>query len=449
MKRIIVLLSVVFLFSANVSAQTPLSLEDCINIALRENSIVRNSQTDVSTYKGLKRASYSFILPNLSINAGPSRNYRAPTTFTGYAPVGVDPQTGQVRYESVEITSPANTTENYSFGLSWSQNFWDQGRWWNQIHQAGSDVRAAELNYESTKLNTIALVKARYFELLKVLEQRKVAVESVDLALEQLKQSKVMFEIGTVAQIDIFTSQVNHDRNKINLINQDLIIENAKRNLNLAMGRDSNTSVEIDGNIPLDVNYDISGDELTGRALILNPELQRLEQMIQSSELGYKIAKSSRYPTFSYFINYSRNNSDIDRIYNDITKNYSLTVGMNFRYTLFDGFTTKGNIQRSKNAISINEENLENQKRILHSNIKNYHEQLMAFEEKIEINRAMIVAAEEGLRLANERYRVGSGTLIETIDAQVQLTSARYNLLELRYDALIVEANLHAAIGSN
>ena len=449
MKRIIVLLSVVFLFSTNVSAQSPLSLKDCINIALRGNSIVRNSQTDISTYKGLKRASYSSILPNLSIGAGPSRNYRAPATYIGYAPVGVDPQTGQVKYERAEISSPAIATENYNFGLSWSQNFWDHGRWWNQIYQAESDVMAAELNYESAKLNTIALVKARYFELLKVFEQRKVASESVDLALEQLKQSKVMFEIGTVAQIDIFTSQVNYDRNKINLINQDLIIENAKRNLNLAMGRDSYTSVEIDRNTPLDVDYDISGDELTGKALIQNPELQRLERIIQSSELGYKIAKSSRYPTFSYFINYSRNNSDIDRLYKDISKNYSLNVGVNFRYMLFDGFTTKGNIQRSKNAISINEENLENQKRIIHSDIKNYYEQLMAFKEKIEINRAMIIAAEEGLRHANERYRVGSGTLIETINAQVQLTSARYNLLELRYDALIVEANLHAAIGSN
>ena len=61
----------------------------------------------------------------------------------------------------------------------------------------------------------------------------------------------------------------------------------------------------------------------------------------------------------------------------------------------------------------------------------------------------MIIAAQEGLRLANERYRVGSGTLIETIDAQVQLTSARYNLLQLQYDALIAQANLRAAVGNN
>ena len=81
------------------------------------------------------------------------------------------------------------------------------------------------------------------------------------------------------------------------------------------------------------------------------------------------------------------------------------------------------------------------------SNVTNLNRQLLAYEEKIVINRSMVAAAEEDLRLANERYRVGSGTLYETIDAQVSLTTARYSLLELQYDSLTAESNLKAELG--
>lgn len=449
MRRFLIITVLLIAFSSPTHAQTILTLEDCINIAMENNSQVLNSQTNLKSFQSQKLSSYSGILPNLSFSAGPNRNYRAPATFIGFAPVGVNPETGQVKYESTEITSPSNATVNYSLSFNFSQNVWDQGRWWNQIHQAETNVKAAELNIEYIKQNTIALVNARYYELIKALEQKQVSEESVNLSLEQLKRSETMYEIGTVAQIDIFTSQVNYDRSKINLINQDLFIENAKRTLNLAIGRNPNTPLNINANVPLDVIYDLSLEDLSNQAINFSPELKRLDQLVQGSQLGIKISKSSRYPTLGYSISYSRSNSDLDRIYNDISKNYSLNANVSLRFNIFDGFQTRRNVQQSQNNMRINEENLEDQERNIRASVENYYKQLIAFREKIDINKGMITAAEEGLRLANERYRVGSGTLIETIDAQVQLTSARYNLLELQYDALIAQANLKAAVGNN
>lgn len=449
MKRVSFIFILLMTFSGLSNAQTLLTLDDCINIALENNSQVLNAQTNFNNFKSQKLASYSGILPNLSFSAGPGRNYRAPSTFTTYAPVGVDPETGQVVYESTEVTSQSNSTINYFLSFNFSQNIWDQGRWWNRIHQAETNVKAAEFNVDNIKQNTIAQVNVTYYELIKALEQKKVSEESVNLSLEQLKRSETMYRIGTVAQIDIYSSQVNYDRSKISLINQDLVIENAENNLNLAMGREPNTPLNINTNVPLDVNYDLSLEDLTNQALNFSPELRRLDQFVQGAEIGVKISKASRYPTLSYSIGYSRSNSDVDRLYNDITKNYSLNTSISLRINIFDGFQTKRNIQQSQNTMKINEENMESQARTIRANIENYYRQLLAFQKKIDINASMIIAAQEGLRLANERYRVGSGTLIETIDAQVQLTSARYNLLQLQYNALIAQANLRAAAGNN
>lgn len=448
MKRLGIILLIILFSSVASRSQTRLTLDDCINIAMANNPQIKNSRTELSTSKAQKLSSYSSILPRLSFSGSPSRNYRAPSTYIGFAPTGYNPTTGQVVYGKKEIMSPASTTESYGASFSWSQTIWDQGRWWSQIQRAETGVRATEWNFQTTTVNTIANVKARYYGLVKALAQRKVMEESVALAEEQLKRSETMYNIGTVAQIDVFRSKVNLDRSKINLINHNLTIENAKRNLALILGRDIQPLLEVQTEVPLDVNYDISLEKLMNKGLNDNPDIKRFEELVQGSELGVKIAKAARYPSLSYSVNYSRNNSDLERLYTNISKNYSLRLGLTISYNIFDGFQTKSNIRQAENNLRLNEENMKDTKRNYQSTVMNYYQQLMAFKEKIEINKEMILAAEEDLRMANERYRVGSGTLIETIDAQVQLTSARYTLLELQYDALISEAFLHAAVNN-
>ena len=55
--------------------------------------------------------------------------------------------------------------------------------------------------------------------------------------------------------------------------------------------------------------------------------------------------------------------------------------------------------------------------------------------------------AEEALRLANERYNVGSSTFLDTLQARVALTDARNNELQANYSYLVSTANVQRAIG--
>jgi len=55
--------------------------------------------------------------------------------------------------------------------------------------------------------------------------------------------------------------------------------------------------------------------------------------------------------------------------------------------------------------------------------------------------------ARENLRLAEERYRVGAGTILETIEAGVQLTTAQSSLIQAQIDYAIAKADLKRAAG--
>jgi len=65
----------------------------------------------------------------------------------------------------------------------------------------------------------------------------------------------------------------------------------------------------------------------------------------------------------------------------------------------------------------------------------------------IPINEEILTSAEEDLKLVSERYRLGSASILELLDAQVSVTRARVDLVSSKYDARIQEAYLKAQLG--
>lgn len=59
----------------------------------------------------------------------------------------------------------------------------------------------------------------------------------------------------------------------------------------------------------------------------------------------------------------------------------------------------------------------------------------------------MQLAGQE-LRLAEERYNVGMGRLLEVLDAQVGFTQARSDEVRIRYDLTIALADLDRLTGA-
>ena len=60
----------------------------------------------------------------------------------------------------------------------------------------------------------------------------------------------------------------------------------------------------------------------------------------------------------------------------------------------------------------------------------------------------MVAAAEEDLKLARERYSLGSATILEILDAQVSLIRSNSTLINTVHDARVQEASLKALLGT-
>ncbi len=445
MQRFVLAVLFLMFIGTAVSAQGNMSLDDCIQTALKNNPDLISSYSQLGVAKANRLQAWSGILPNLSITAGPSRTFYAPSVSENNSTY--TDSLGNVIQQTSLVTGPTNISVNHFVSVNWNQTFWDQGRTRNQIRQGNAGVRGMEYGVQNSVINTVLAVSERYYDLIKLIEQRQVLQESVEVAEEQLKNSQNMYEIGTVAQVDIYRSRVNVGNNQITLLNHELRIEDAKNNLNIAMGRDIGTPVDIRTDVSVDIDYDLSLDDLMIRGISSHPQLLQLEETAASSNFAIKAAKSNRWPTLSWNGQYLRFNSDINKVYKDANRDYQLSTNLRLNWNLFDGFQTKSNIQRAQNQTKIDDENLKRAKLTIQSNIRNFYLQLEQFRNKIDINRQIVDSAAEELRLENERYKVGSGTLIETIQAQSSYTGARYRLVEMQYDTKIAEARLNAAVG--
>ena len=75
-------------------------------------------------------------------------------------------------------------------------------------------------------------------------------------------------------------------------------------------------------------------------------------------------------------------------------------------------------------------------------------ETLNNYSEIIPLNQSVVTSAEEDLKLARERYSLGSTTILEVLDAQVSLIRSNSTLINTVHDARIQEASLKGLLGT-
>jgi outer membrane protein TolC len=422
-----------------------LSLNDCIEIALTKNpNLIRTLNLDESAAEDVT-GSYSGILPTINLSASSGRYQAGEREVEGDVPTGID-SLGNVVYQRRIITQAGYITNFNNFGLNLNQNLFDGGEWWQSIGYAKSQKRASEFTVESTINSTVLSVQEAFFNLLKQQKLLEVNQLAVSRSEDNLNKTEKMFELGAVAKVDVYRSRVNLGNDKITMLLQKNAVLTAGQQLNLVMGRDPQSPLNIlpEFNLPGAFR---DADELYNQAQEMNPDLRRYEEEVNSFDISVSRSWAVMWPSLGAFISYNRANEGIERVYTGWDKNWSMNWGLSLRWNLFNGFTDKVRIQKSKLALRNAKESYEETRRNLKSTITQLVDNFNSYLEIIEINTQNLEAAQEEFRLAEERYRIGSGTALEVREAQVNLTRAEQTLVAAKYNARMSQAQLEQALG--
>jgi outer membrane protein TolC len=417
------------------SGQTrTLSLEQCLDIAIENSPLVGTSRQQLQSARTNVLRNYGNFLPSASLSMTAGHTYIGPT-----GSIFIDSQGRPVQQTGSDY-------ESYSFGLSGNWTLFDWGSNIKRLSEAKSTARGARHDLQWQKDNVTAIVIRSYYNLLRMKKLHEVQEQSVEAAERNLEQVEAFYTIGSNTKADVLQARVR-------LANTQLSLITARNNHQLATAK-----LASDLNLPLEEDFEII-DSINIQPVELDlkqeieymyshrSDLLALRSRVRSAKSGLVAAQNSRWPTLSAYFQYGWNDREFPENANFFKSEYSWGLGVSLNFNLFDRFNTKSSIMSAKAQSRIAEYNLQLGKLDAVYEVRQLMLSLKETTERINLSEETVTQAEENLRLAEERYRVGAGTILETIEAGVLLTEAKANLVQAQCDYLIAKADLLRATG--
>lgn len=232
------------------------------------------------------------------------------------------------------------------------------------------------------------------------------------------------------------------------VLNRQTTLDNARRELRNAMGlmeQDQPLRIEEDERDLAPVPDNSVAMETMDRS---NPGLLAAQAQIEDTRFSYKITRAIRLPSLNASVSYSASADALSEMTNAYNDNWRLSSGLSLSFPLFTGFDYSTRMQQARIGIMQQEFAFATQRHDQIVQLASLLDVLENYQEIIPITEDVLVSAEEDLRLVQERYTLGSATILEVLDAQVSVTQARSDVITTKYDALIQEANLKAVLGT-
>ncbi|RMH69726.1 MAG: TolC family protein [Gemmatimonadetes bacterium] len=433
-----------------VGQSETLSLAQCVEFALHQNTTIQTAQDNVTTGQlqvRENRATIYFPTLSFSSSARYSQNQDETTSeFEQEIPVG-----DTTRIQTFKET---RQTDGNRFGadasLTLSYPLYNGGANRALFSQAKADRRLAEVRYTLAEQNLIYTVKQRYFDLLRAQRLAQVRAEQVDQNERYLDRAQTQFELGSVTQGDVFKAKVGLANAQMDFISAQNAVRIAKANLAHTIGLPLSHDFEVIDIVesqPLEVDL----EQVTQIALAQRPELSENEALIERSETGVALARSNHWsrPRINLNSSYFYNQSESFVLgTNQESTSWGWSIGASANLTLFDGGATRAAVQQAKINHRIAERDYEQKKRDIALEVQEAYLNLIEARERIRVSTEAVRSAEEDLRLAEEKYDLGAGTFIEVTDAQVAVTDAKRSQVNAIYDYELAKAALEKAMGT-
>ncbi len=412
------------------------TLNDCIHIAIEGKKTVLSSELDVlSSYKGLI-SSYSSFLPSVQVSSGIGRTY-----FPELENYNID-------FEKLTIdTTRSNFYSNYNAGIYLNQKIYDGGRSLNQIKKAKIALEISKYNQRLKKIEVIQNVIRSYYGLLQAEKLLDVSEKNLEMSIQQVAFVKKQFDLGVVKKTDLLKAEVAQGQAKVDMLSKKSNFQNARRILFNDMGLQDFgqeiTTAENEWAVPIIP----SSSDILNKLKEWNPSLLISKAQTRLNEFTYKDIKGLRLPSLNTSVNYSANSETGLELIDSFKDNWSLGMNLSISLPIYSGNALSIQQQQAKLLKQKSDytyitllNNLRVQAELIRETLTNYAE-------IIPLNQSVVKSAKEDLKLAKERYGLGSATILEILDAQISLISSNSNLINAVHDARIQEANLKALLG--
>jgi len=410
----------------------PLSLNEAIDIALRQNSAILRSQQDLEAAHGVVVQTRAIVLPKLQATGNYEYNDAIETTSIG-------PNTFSFQND-----------QSWNTGLRLVQSVYEGGRMTSALRTAKLTKEQALLQHQAIIADTLLEVRKAYYGTLLAEQQIKVQAASVDLLQRELEDTTRRYDAGTVPRFDVLRAEVELANARPRLSRARNAWRISKNNVANLLGL--NIPPHVWEDIPLHltdrlevVPYQIALPAAIAQALERRPELGALRNAEALAHESVVNARSGYKPSVQIYGGYSwRNSAFVDDLTEEVR---GWNAGAQLNWSIFDGRLTQGRTMEAKAIEQKTAVELDNTSRLIELEVRTAYSSFIEAREVLESSEKVVEQGEEALRLAKSRYEAGTGTQLDVLNAETSLTEARTTKNVALHDYLVARASLERAVG--
>ncbi|OIQ37133.1 MAG: hypothetical protein BM563_09335 [Bacteroidetes bacterium MedPE-SWsnd-G1] len=412
-----------------VNGQEILSIDNALQIALENNYDIKVIEKDLEIAENNTSVYNSGYLPTASVTSGAGYNNNSSLLETADG-------------TKIEAHNVVSTNYNASLGVNYVL--------FDGLNRKYSYKRLKEV-YNLTELQARQVIEGTmlslylaYFEVARLSENENNQKQTLDISKRRLLRAEYASSYGQNTKLDVLNAEVDVNNDSINYLDSQRQLTNAKRNLNVVLGREADiTSFNVD----TDVQYaiDLNLQVLLQNALDNNVLLLQVNKGLEISDYDVSISKSGWMPTVSANGSYGWNKNINDEPVGFSFANsqqYGLNAGVSLGWNIFDGGRTKTNVQNAKIAMDAQEIEKEQFTQELTRDVYNAWEFYQNALFKLQVQETNVQTNQRNFERTNEQYKLGQISSIDFRLAQVNLLNAERDLSQSKYDAKNAEYQL-------
>ncbi len=326
----------------------------------------------------------------------------------------------------------------YSTSFSVSKLLSDSGKNALERKSQGLSVDAASESQRETVLSVRTGVKDAYYGLLLASRKRDQAESAVKTYQRHLDKARGFYDAGVKARFDVTKAEVDLSNARIDLVSAESSLETARAALSRAVG------------VPLDHARPVS-DFLAPRdipeenfaleqALENRPDIRSSRLKSQAGKLGISIAAKGNAATISVTGSAKLSGTGLP-------PDDDFSVGITLSVPVFDGGLTDYKIAEARASADGLDASLKKLEQTIRYEVRSALLSVREAEARIPAAGLLVRQAEENLTLAEGRYEMGVGNVLEVADALLAFNSARVSHFQALHDYSKALSDLEQTLG--
>ena len=418
------------------------TLEDCINYALEKNIQLQQDKISLQESEIDIKDARASLFPTLSFS-------------TAHNMVNRPYQEQSATVSGTEIISSNDkTTYNGNYGLNAQWTLWNGGKRLNNLKQQKTNRDIAQLSVSETENMLQEQIAQLFIQILYADESIRINKGTLEVSEATYQRGKELFNEGSISKADLAQLEAQVSNDKYQVVSAESSLRNYKLQLKQLLELDG--TEEMDLILPQLDNEDVmkllpSQTDIYQTALAIRPEIQSGKLSIENAKLGISAAKSGYYPTISLSASSSSttNSASTNNWAQQMKYGWNNMIGINLSIPIFDNRQNKSNVQKAKLQYNTSQLELVNKQKELYSTIESLWLDALNAQQQYAAAETKVKSSQTSFDMVSEQFNLGMKNTVELLTEKNNLLSAKQELVQAKYMAILNRTLLNFYAGNN